>query len=69
MFQNHNKRWSKTLLDYQKIVVKQLIDSQCVLFCVSSKSKRLPATYIVCHFYTLPNVKHSSTSFEPLVDR
>jgi hypothetical protein len=68
-FQDRSKRQSKSLLDYHKVIVKQLIDPQCALFCVSTKFKRMPTTYIVCHFYTLLSVRHSWTSLEPLIDR
>jgi hypothetical protein len=40
MFQDHNRRQSKTLLDYHKAIVKQLFDSQCAIFCVSPNLKR-----------------------------
>ncbi len=69
MFQDHNKRRSKTLLDYHETIVKQLFNLQCASFCVSPKSKRMPATYIVCHLYTSPNVECSRASLEPLVSR
>ncbi len=59
MFQDRSKRQSKTLLGYHKVIVKPLINPQCAPLCVSSKSKRMPTTYIVCHFYTLLSVRHS----------
>jgi hypothetical protein len=69
MFQDHNKRRSKTLLDYHETIVKQFLDLQSASFFVSPKSKRLPATYTVCHFYTLPSAECSGASLEPLVSR
>ncbi len=69
MFQNHSRRWSKTLLDYHEIIVKQFLDLQCVLFCVSPKSKKMSATYTICHFYTSPGVECSRASLKPLVSR
>ncbi len=44
MFQYCNKRQSKTLLDYHKVIVRQLIDPQCVIFLFrqSLKGCQLP---------------------------
>jgi hypothetical protein len=69
MFQDHNKGQSKTLLNYHETIVKQLLDLQSASFCVSPKSKRLPATYTVCHFYTSLSAECSKASLEPLVSR
>jgi len=68
-FKYHGKRQSKTLLHYHQTIVKQLFNLQCVSFCVSPNSKRMPTTYIICHFYTSPSVECFKASLEPLVSR
>jgi hypothetical protein len=35
MFQKHNNQWSKTLLEYDKTIVKQMLQPQHIPWCVS----------------------------------